>query len=68
MASAIPVIHGASSHLKYCDSFTRYCASRAKGSQKMNDLPTLATCWSGRLAMLCREVTVLLLMKALDND
>ena len=36
-------------------------------SQKIDDLPILATCWSGTLVMLS-NLMVLLLMEGLDND
>ena len=41
------------------NSFSRYCASLAyteRRYQKIADLPVLATCWSGTLAMLSSEV------------
>ena len=61
MVSAIyPVIYAVLSHLNCCNSFSRYHAivveKRKKESQKIADLPVLATCRSGTLAMLSSKV------------
>ena len=61
-----PVIYAVFSRLNRCNSFIRYRASladsslteerRKKESQKIDDLPVLATCRSGTLAMLSSKV------------
>ena len=60
-----PVIDVVFSRLSRCNSFSRYRASQAytqrkkerkKESQKIDDLPVLATCRSGTLAMLSSKV------------
>ena len=38
-----------------------------KGSQKIDDLPILATCWSGTLVMLSSEVNGPVAKEALGN-
>ena len=49
--------------LNRCNSFSRYCAivvekreKKEERSQKIDDLPVLATCRSGTLAMLSSKV------------
>ena len=56
-----PVIYSTFSCLNRFNSFNRYRASVAfkekeKRSQKIDDFPTLATCWSGTLSMPSSEV------------
>ena len=58
-----PVIYASVLHLNCCNSFSRYRVSLAserkkkeERSQKIDDLPVLATCQSGTLAMLSGEV------------
>ena len=63
-----PVIYGVFSRLNRCNSFSRYRASLADSytdrrkkkkkeeSQKIDDLPVLATCRSGTLVMLSSKV------------
>ena len=56
-----PVIYVAFLHLDHCNSFSGYCAIMAEkrkkeGSQKIDNLPVLATCRSGTLAMLSSKV------------
>ena len=63
-----PVIYAVFSRLNRCNSFSRYRASLAdsldrrkkeikkKESQKIDDLPVLATCRSGTLPILSSEV------------
>ena len=57
----IIIINSNASRFFRCNSFSRYCASLADSytdrrkkeeSQKIDDLPVLATCWSGTSAML----------------
>ena len=70
MVSTIPiVIYAVLSHLNRCNSFSRYCAIvlEKRRSQKIDDLPVLATCRSGTLTMLPAKLTVLLPIEALDN-
>ena len=54
----------------YCNSFSLCDATQEKGRReeeirRLNDLPVLATCWSGALEMLFSKVN---LTKALDNN
>ena len=62
------------SRLKHCNSFSHYRAIPMEGrdkkeeSQKIDDLPILATCQSGILAMVSSKVNSPLLREALDND
>ena len=57
------VIYAGFSHLNCCNSFSHYRAivvekrkKKEEISQKIDDLPILATCWSGTLAMLSSKV------------
>ena len=56
-----PVIYAIFSHLNRCNSFSHYHVSLAsktkkEKSQKIDDLPVLATCWSVTLAILSSQV------------
>ena len=53
-----PVIYAVLSRLNRCNSFSRYRAivMEKRRSQKIDDLPVLATCRSGILAMLSSKV------------
>ena len=58
-----PVIYAVCSRLNCCNSFSRYRAivcycdgEKKKESQKIDDLPVLASCRSGTLAMLSTKV------------
>ena len=67
-----PVIYVAFLHLDRCNSFSRYCAivaekRKKERTQKIDNLPVLATCRSGTLAMLSSKVNGLFLMEALGN-
>ena len=77
MVSAISsnLCWGFFSRLKRCNSFSHYRAIPMEGrdkkeeeSQKIDDLPILATCQSGNLAMVSNKVNSPLLREALDND
>ena len=57
------MIYGVFSHLNNCNSFSHYCGSLADAkermkeeSQKIDDLPILATCQSGTLVILSSKV------------
>ena len=57
------VIYAVLSHLNHCYtcSSSHYCAilvesGEKEESQKMDDLPVLATCWFGTLGMLSSQV------------
>ena len=54
------VMYAVHSRLNHCNSFSCYCAivvdSRKKECQKIDDLPVLATCQSGTLAMFSSKV------------
>ena len=55
-----PVIYAVLSRLNCCIRYSSYFAVvlevSQKESQKIDDLPVLATCWSGTSAMLSSEV------------
>jgi len=57
-----PVIYAVLSRLNRCNSFSRYCAivvekrEKKERSQKIDDLPVLATCRSGTLAILSSKI------------
>ena len=54
-----PVIYAVLSRLNRFNSFSRYHAivlEKRRRSQKIDDLPVLATCRSGTLAMLSSQV------------
>ena len=64
MVSVIPSDLCCCLHLDCCNSFSCYCASLAytekkKRSQKIDDLPVLATCQSGTSAILSSKVNTL---------
>ena len=55
------MIYVAFLHLDHCNSFSIYCAivaekRKKERSQKIDNLPVLATCRSGTLAMLSSKV------------
>ena len=52
------VIYVVVSHLNRCNNFSRYlvCLTVREESQKIDDLPVLATCRSGTSTMLSSEV------------
>jgi len=69
-----PVIYAVLLRLNRCNSFSRYRAivlekgrRKEERSQKIDDLPILATCRSGTLAMLSSKVNGSVPMEVLDN-
>ena len=68
------MIYAVLSHLNHCNSFSHYHAivlekrrRKKERSQKIDDLPILATCRSGTSAMLSSKVNGPVPMEALDN-
>ena len=56
-------------HLNRCNSFSRYRAILVEGREKnVKDLPVLATCRFGALAIFQAKLTVMVLVEVLDID